>query len=233
MIEIFVSTAVSVMAGTLAGYGAVFFFNKIPVTWLCDYGEKPEDKLWGIRIPKYPWSLAFSLLFIAMSYVLWGKGILYAIAGILCLWFLLLISIADIKYMIVPDQFVVAVSVTAVGFIPFQEGFFSPFYGALLGSGSFLIIGLIGKLFLKKEAMGFGDVKLMAAIGLVTGFSGMVIVIVVTFFSSGIIMGIGLLSRKLKKESYQPLAPYIAVSAAAFILFKPWLLSAYNWYFAL
>jgi prepilin signal peptidase PulO-like enzyme (type II secretory pathway) len=217
----------------MSGWGAVIFFNKIPPSWLCDYGESTSHKLWAIRIDKYPWAPIFSLAFMIMMYIMWDMGPLYIIAAIFSLWFLLLISISDIKYMIVPDQFVLAISVTAIGFIPFQNGILSSLYGAILGGGSFLVIGLAGKLLLKKEAMGFGDVKLMAAIGLVVGMKGIVIVIIITFFSSGIIMGIGLLRGKLNKESYQPLAPYIAASTAAFILFRLWLLSALNWYLSL
>ena len=42
--------------------------------------------------------------------------------------------------------------------------------GGLLGAGIFLIITLIGGLIAGKEAMGFGDVKLMGALGLFFGW---------------------------------------------------------------
>ena len=35
----------AILIGILAGNGAVYFFNKIPGKWLCDYGqEKSEAK---------------------------------------------------------------------------------------------------------------------------------------------------------------------------------------------
>ncbi len=43
--------------------------------------------------------------------------------------------------------------------------------GALIGGGSILLMGVVGTLLFRKEAMGFGDVKLSAAIGLMTVLS--------------------------------------------------------------
>ncbi|MDR0425496.1 MAG: hypothetical protein LBH39_08635, partial [Clostridiales Family XIII bacterium] len=48
--------------GVLAGYGAVYVFNRIPAKWLCDYGEEPEDRHMPPRIGKYPWGPLFSLV---------------------------------------------------------------------------------------------------------------------------------------------------------------------------
>ena len=95
-----------------------------------------------------------------------------------------------------------------------------------------LIIGTIGRWISKKDVMGFGDVKLMAAIGLVSGVKGTVIILLLTFLSAGIVMGFGLLSGRLKREDEQPLGPYIAAAAAAFILFRPGLLLLADRYLA-
>ena len=125
--------------------------------------------MWGERIKKYPWSWVFAFIFLGAVFCIWNMGPVYQTAGLPALWLLLLIALADQKYMIIPDQLVVALAVTAIGFVPFQEDFLSPLYGALIGGGSLLIIGTIGRWISKKDVMGFGDVKLMAAIGLVSG----------------------------------------------------------------
>lgn len=54
-----------------------------------------------------------------------------------------------------------------------QSGFLS-LQGAFIGSGLILWIALVAELVLRKEAMGFGDVKLMGAIGAFCGWQGAV-----------------------------------------------------------
>ena len=49
--------------------------------------------------------------------------------------------------------------------------------GMLAGGGIFLLITLLGGLFYGKEAMGFGDVKLMGALGIFFGLSNIIVII--------------------------------------------------------
>ncbi len=214
----------------LAGFGAIYVFNRVPAKWLCDYGEEPDKEMWESRIRLSPFGVIFIFFFMAGLSLMWDRGPLYQLAGTAALWFLLLVALADIKYRIIPDQFLVALAVTAIGFIPFQSDFLSPLYGALLGGASLLMVGIVGRWIYKKEVMGFGDVKLMAAVGLTVGMKGTAIILILTIFSAGILMGIGLLSGRLKRQDEQALGPYIAAAAATFILFQPWLLMLANWY---
>ena len=46
--------------------------------------------------------------------------------------------------------------------------------GMVTGAGIFLLITWIGSLIAGKEAMGFGDVKLMGALGLLFGFQNII-----------------------------------------------------------
>lgn len=91
---------------------------------------------------------------------------------------LLGIAISDAKYYLIPDGFtafgLVWVILTALIalFLP-SESPFAGAYGALIGActgaGAIAISGWLGELALKKEAMGFGDVTLMAAVGAAVG----------------------------------------------------------------
>ncbi len=211
----------SVAAGIFAGISTVYVFNRIPAKWLCDYDQEPDRGMWGERIKKRPWTVVFILVFTAVSIKLLERGFLYALPGIAALWLLLQIGMADRKYMIIPDQFVVALAATALGFIPFYSSCQSQFIGALTGGGSILLMGVIGKLLFRKDAMGFGDVKLFAATGLLIGLEGVVIALILTTFSSALVFGIGLLTGKIKTGEGQPLGPFIAASASLYILFQP------------
>ena len=84
--------------------------------------------------------------------------------------------------------------------------------GMLAGGGVFLIITLLGSLFFGKEALGFGDVKLMGALGLYFGLSNIIIITLVSFLI-GAILSIILLVTKLKKsDEYIPFGPFIVIA---------------------
>lgn len=85
--------------------------------------------------------------------------------------------------------------------------------GMLAGGGIFLLITLLGGLFYGKEAMGFGDVKLMGALGLFFGLSNIIIITLVSFLI-GAILSIILLITKIKKtDEYIPFGPFIVIAS--------------------
>ena len=80
------------------------------------------------------------------------------------------------------------------------------------GDGIFLAITLLGGLFYGKEAMGFGDVKLMGALGLYFGLSNIIIITLVSFLI-GAVLSIVLLATKMKKsDEYIPFGPFIVIA---------------------
>lgn len=83
--------------------------------------------------------------------------------------------------------------------------------GMIIGAGSFLIITLLGGLIAGKEAMGFGDVKLMASLGLLFGLSNIIVITLLSFLI-GAILSVLLLITKIKKSSeYIPFGPFIVI----------------------
>ena len=93
--------------------------------------------------------------------------------------------------------------------------------GALVGGGIFLLITLIGGAIYGKEAMGFGDVKLMAALGIYFGLSNIVMITLLSFLI-GAILSIILLATKIRKiDEYIAFGPFIVI--ATFIsIFTIW-----------
>ncbi len=89
-------------------------------------------------------------------------------------------------------------------------GIKAAFIGFLVGGGSFYLIAIIGKMILKKDAMGGGDIKMMAMIGGLMGWKG---IILTTFLGSlfGSIIGISLIIIKGREfGSRIPFGPYLA-----------------------
>jgi leader peptidase (prepilin peptidase)/N-methyltransferase len=97
--------------------------------------------------------------------------------------------------------------------------FLSPILGLLLGGGIFLVVGLIGKAVKKREIMGFGDVKLMGICGLISGFYGILTIMIMTALSSGIVFAFLMVRGKIKGTDEEALGPFIAGSTAVYLIF--------------
>jgi leader peptidase (prepilin peptidase)/N-methyltransferase len=114
-------------------------------------------------------------------------AVLPLVAGLIAATFI------DIDHMIIPDRFSIGGAVFGVVLsccVPALHGAgevgdiaahlrsgFDAVLGALVGSGVLLWIGLLAEKILRREAMGFGDVKLMGAIGAFLGWQGALIAI--------------------------------------------------------
>lgn len=86
------------------------------------------------------------------------------------------------------------------------------FLGMIAGAGIFLFITLVGGALYGKEAMGFGDVKLMGALGLYFGLSNIIIITLVSFLI-GAILSVILLATKIKNTNeYIPFGPFIVIA---------------------
>ena len=125
--------------------------------------------------------------------------------------------VIDYKHKIIPDR--LNLTIFEVGIIfAFLYGFSNVaitidlLFGMLAGGAIFAIIALIGGMIYGKEAMGLGDVKFIAALGLYFGFTNIIIISVMSFLL-GAIIGIILLVFRIKKTNeYIPFGPFIVVS---------------------
>jgi leader peptidase (prepilin peptidase)/N-methyltransferase len=91
---------------------------------------------------------------------------------------LLGISLTDAKYFLIPDGFtvfgvffVILTSLIAL-FLGEAQPFARPWdamIGMCVGAGAIAIVGWLGEVWLKRPAMGFGDVTLMAVVGAAVG----------------------------------------------------------------
>ena len=173
MIVILIKIAASLALGVLAGFGAVYLFNKMQASGFTDYDAKPPAELSDPHIQRvkgFPWrwiyAAGFSCLLIRLSFY----DVQFAAAGLFACWAMLIIGLADLKYMIIPDQFVIMLAISAFGFVPCHSSLMQPLLGALIGGGVMLMVGVLGGAAFKKEVLGFGDVKLFASLGLALGF---------------------------------------------------------------
>jgi len=91
--------------------------------------------------------------------------------------------------------------------------------GALAGGGSIWMVGQLGKLVFRKEAMGLGDVKYMAMIGSVLGWRGVVLTFVIACLA-GSVFGIGKYAV-VRRMGYVPFGPFLSLGALAMLFWAP------------
>lgn len=141
----------------------------------------------------------------------WAYGMeLYMLLTMLIL---IPVSIIDIKHYIIPDSITLGGLVIAV-LLSFFPGFLSPveaLIGLLTGGGILYSIGIIGELIFKKEAMGGGDIKLMAFIGALWGWKVAATAIVLGAFCGAFIGIFLMIIKKANKENMIPFGPFLAL----------------------
>ena len=156
------------------------------------------------------------------------------------------IAITDMKRYLIPDGFTVSgliwVLATAIVslFIGGEEPFagaYDALLGACVGAGAIAIAGWLGEVALKKEAMGFGDVTLMAVVGAAVGPNRALMTIFLGALIGALVFLLGvypvsyLRARRKKAEFDPPPVPFgvfLAPAAVAALLWGDRLITAYT-----
>ena len=171
--------------------------------------------------PSYILMLLTAVIYVTLVYVYGIQDTLIAnldlIKFIILTPMLLSAFVIDYKLQIIPNR--LNLTIFEVGIIfAFIYGLsnmaitINMLLGMVAGGGIFLLITLLGGLFYGKEAMGFGDVKLMGALGLFFGLSNIIVITLVSFLI-GAILSIILLVTKIKKsDEYIPFGPFIVIA---------------------
>ena len=170
--------------------------------------------------PNYILMLLTAVIYVTLIYVLGIKDTLIAnldlIKYLILTPMLLSVFVIDYKQQIIPNRLNLTIFEVGIVFA-FLYGLsdvaitINMLLGMLAGGGIFLLITLVGGIFYGKEAMGFGDVKLMGALGLYFGLSNIIVITLMSFLI-GAILSILLLVSKIKKSSeYIPFGPFIVI----------------------
>jgi leader peptidase (prepilin peptidase)/N-methyltransferase len=197
-----------------------------------------------------PISVQYPLVEIAVA-VIWAASVWYfdlsftalrvAIAGTILLGVLM----TDLLHYVIPDGFTVTGFLFAMVAAPvaLMLGDLGPFagpmdalLGACAGAGIIAIVGWLGEVALGKEAMGQGDVTLMAMVGAMVGpWRSFLTVFVAAGLGSvvflGVVVPIGALRAKRRREEFSlPLVPFGVFLAPAGILTLLWGDAMIGWY---
>ncbi|MFN3531634.1 MAG: prepilin peptidase [Candidatus Brocadia sp.] len=102
--------------------------------------------------------------------------------------------------------------------------------GMLVGGGLIFLCSILGKWIFKKEAMGFGDVKLMGMVGGIVGWKLAVAIFFVAPFL-GLFMAVPALI--LKKTHLIPYGPFLSLATLVCIFFQDYFIGIINVYIQL
>ena len=171
--------------------------------------------------PNYILMLITSAIYIGLVYNLGIQdnfiGNLNLIKYVLLAPMILSAFVIDYKLQIIPDR--LNLTMFEIGIvIAFLYGFSNVaitidlLLGMLTGGGIFLLIALVGSMIYGKDAMGMGDVKFMASLGLYFGLTNIILISIMSFFI-GAIIAIILIVCKIKKANENiPFGPFIVIS---------------------
>jgi leader peptidase (prepilin peptidase) / N-methyltransferase len=175
--------------GSHCGCGkAIAWYDNVPIlSWLLLRGRA---RCCGARFSfRYPFVEALTAaLFLACALLF---PLPKALCGMLFAACMVCATYIDLDHLIIPDVFTIGLAAAGLVLsivapslhIPESSEFYpvdalrsltAALQGMLVGSGLILWIALVAETLLKKEAMGFGDVKFMGAIGAFCGWQGAV-----------------------------------------------------------
>lgn len=198
--------------------------DNIPmVSWLLLGG-----KCRGCREPisiLYPLvELATALIWAGVA---WHYGLsLDALKGALFGTLLLGIALTDAREYIIPNEFTfgglaIGLVLSAAGGL---DSVLAALVGAVVGFGILWLVGTAGRWAFKEEAMGGGDIKMMAMVGTFVGWQGVLLTIFLgALAGTAIFLPLTLVGRK----KLVPFGVFLAIGAAVTYVIGP---SIIEWY---
>lgn len=211
------------------GHGITALENIPVVSWL-----RLRGKCSNCNAPisaRYP-IVEFTTMLLSLL-VAWQFGPTpQALVGIIATWYLIAMSLIDYDTHLLPDNLTLPLMWVGLvaALVPVFADLRSAVIGAALGYGILWSVYQVFKLITGKEGMGYGDFKLLAAIGALLGWQVLPMVILLSSLV-GAVVGLGLIAITRRDKSVPiPFGPYLA--AAGFIAMM-WGEGLTDWYYGI
>ena len=203
-------------------------WQNIPIVSYLMLGGKCSNCKVSIS-PRYPLVEASMGLLSLGAWLNFGPGVAFAsafvfLAGLLAMTFI------DIDHKIIPDSISLGGIIAGFAFsFWIGVGWKDSLFGILLGGGSLLAVALGYWLLTRREGMGMGDVKLLAAIGAFLGWRAVLFTVFAASLS-GSVAGIVVMRMKGADGKFEvPFGPFLALGAALYLF---WGEAVIGWYYA-
>lgn len=200
------------LIGFLLGIAYAFIGEKLPL-FVPGVIEK-ESNSWILNL----FIGVTNALILLISYYNFGLSYEF-FASLIVAGLVFIIFISDFKYMIILDSPLIISGILILILRAYFYGFKDMGLSILSGIVLFLLmlgIGFIGKKLFKKEALGGGDIKLAAIIGIILEFKlGLVSIILSSLLALPYAYG----AMVLNKDSEVPFGPFLIASMAIVYIF--------------
>lgn len=172
--------------------------------------------VFALVLIRLPWLQSFSLWQL-ISYFLIFFVLMFAL-------------LADLQYLIVPDFFVILLSIlVVVAQVLMGANWLLPILAVVFSTAFFSGLYFLAKKILKKEALGLGDIKLMVPIAFLLSWPKILISVFLAFIIGGIFAMLMLITGKKKVGQALPFAPFLILSALISFFFGG---AIWQWYFS-
>ena len=135
-------------------------------------------------------------------------------------WALLALAFIDLDTQLLPDD--ITLPLLWLGLIANASGVFTDLRSAVLGAvAGYLVLWLVYwafRILAKKEGMGYGDFKLLAAIGAWTGWQVLPVAILVAAGLGAVIGSVSLWLSRKGTDTRIPFGPYLALGGIVSLL---------------
>lgn len=166
---------------------------------------------------QYPMVEAATAILWAANVAAYGPGF-EALRAIVFLTVLLAIAVTDARFYVIPDEMslggaAAGVLLAGIGQLwvpPVQVEVQDAVIGAVVGSGALWIVAIAGSWALGREAMGGGDIKMMALIGAFLGWKGALL----TVFLGALAGTIVFVPIAYRTDRLVPFGLFLALGAA-------------------
>jgi len=197
---------------------AILWYDNVPVlSYLCLLGRCRSCKT--PISPRYIIVEITTALLAVALFAAFGLSPKFAAYSILSAG-LIVATFVDLEICEIPDEISLGGLVLGIIFMSafpgalgetlWYKALIASVLGALAGGGSIYLMGFFGELVFKKEAMGGGDVKLMAMIGAFLGWK----LALLTFFIAPLFGStVGLILKAKDGREIIPYGPYLSLAA--------------------
>ncbi|MFD1705581.1 prepilin peptidase [Siminovitchia sediminis] len=140
----------------------------------------------------------------------------------------MIITVTDICYMLIPDKILIVFTLIflIVRFIDPLQPWWDSITGAAAGFGLLLLIAMVSR-----GAMGGGDIKLFAVLGLVLGTKLVLLSFFLAVLFGALAGGIGLMTGMVRKREPIPFGPFIGIGTLAAYFYHHEILAWYLSFF--
>lgn len=213
---------ISLLAGILLG----MCFPLLESLLIKEFDEIKEEKHWPFWV--MPIISGILALLVGRQARTYGE----ALVAVLLVCLLLLLACFDLKYMLLPTKAILPGIGLILGWQLFQWSIakengqlLNSLLGGLIGFGVFWLIFYGSKWVLKKEGLGYGDVRLMALVGLILGLDKVFLAIIIASVLA-VVVGIVQLGRKKQSEAF-PFGPYLCLGTILLMIWEEQIMTLY------